>query len=546
MKQQSTTKGFALLSIAGIICKILSLVYVPIQYAIVGDTGNDVIGFGYRIYVFMFSLSNAGLPASISKMVAEQNAQGNFKNSRRIFKIAIIILVVFGATFTTILALSAKKIAVVCKQEQTYLMLLTLSPVFILTSINCSLRGFLQGNQNMAPTAISNVVEQFLNSLCTVIFIYLLFNFTGNNLSQKYSHAAAGSAIGTIAGASGALFFLVFSYIVTRKQIIIKEKYSNKIGDQLTNRSIIIELMKYIVPAWIGSLATSAADIIDSVSSIPRMLAGGLNIHTAYILNGQYMTQYQRTLSITMIVATALMTTLIPSVSKACSLENKKMLEHSINSSFKVLFIFMVPIVMGFTFYAKPAISLIFFNINSGGSQFLSMWGWSILLSGIITIQSAILIGISRPLSAPINLIAGMIIKFILNYSLLCIPTINMHGAAIGSAAGWIVCIVLNDRVIRNVKGIKIRYISKMSRPLLFSLTIGFTYYPFLLLYKIFRTIFHVGLICNDLSLIVIIAVCVYIYAALILKFKLLCKEELMSLPMGKQIVATFHKLRLL
>ncbi|HEX3027632.1 MAG TPA: oligosaccharide flippase family protein, partial [Clostridia bacterium] len=84
MKQQSTSKGFAILSIASILCKVLSLVYVPLQTAIVGYSGNGMISSGYRIYIFMFSLSNAGLPIALSKLISESDAVGNYKGSKKI------------------------------------------------------------------------------------------------------------------------------------------------------------------------------------------------------------------------------------------------------------------------------------------------------------------------------------------------------------------------------------------------------------------------------------------------------------------------------
>ena len=62
MKQQSSVKGFAVLSMASMVCKVLSLAYLPFQTWIVGDIGNGIISKGYNLYVFIYSLTNAGLP----------------------------------------------------------------------------------------------------------------------------------------------------------------------------------------------------------------------------------------------------------------------------------------------------------------------------------------------------------------------------------------------------------------------------------------------------------------------------------------------------
>jgi len=545
MKSQSTTKGFAILSAAGLICKILSLVYVPIQTAIVHDYGNNIINFGYRIYVFAFSFSNAGLPSSISKMVSEQLSVGNAKGSKKIFKIATITLIALSLIIAVLLASCANWIAIKTKQREAAVMLLTLSPVFIFTGINCALRGYFQGRSNMVPTAISQIIEQLFNSICTVVFIYLFFNYTGHTLSQKNSNAAAGSALGTIAGAVVATVFLIFMYLRTKRQRDYEEKNLIYEGSQLKSGEILLQIVKYSIPALIGSIAASAADMIDATNCIRRMTYGGISEVVAKNINGQYTTAFQRTLSISTFVATALMVALIPAISKACSLKDKKMLKHNIENSFRALFIFMIPSLVGFSVLAKPIISFIFFNTNQGGAQFLSIWGWTNILIGIITLQSGILIGLSKPFAAPLNLILGMFIKFFINYFLISIPALNMHGAAIGSAVGWIITVVLNNYFIEKGSGLDIRYHALFLRPLAFSTAIGiFSIITFNFIRFVSGITIHSRLFVNDMSLIITIILCGIIYSFLLTRSKTLKESDVLNLPMGKRLAILLKKIK--
>jgi stage V sporulation protein B len=50
MKEQSVAKGFAVLSAAGIIVKVVSLLYLPFLLAIIGDAGNGVYVAAYQVY----------------------------------------------------------------------------------------------------------------------------------------------------------------------------------------------------------------------------------------------------------------------------------------------------------------------------------------------------------------------------------------------------------------------------------------------------------------------------------------------------------------
>lgn len=551
-KQQTTAKGFAILSATSLLCKILSLIYVPIQAAIVGDVGNNVISYGFRLYVFMFALSNASLPSTISKMVAEQNTLGNYKGSKRIFRVATGMLLVFGILCSIILASGAKWISNQFAQSDTYLMLLTLSPVFLFTSINCALRGYFQGTRNMVPTAVSNVIEQVFNSVFTVVFIYIFYNFSAQ--SQKLSHAAAGSAVGTILGAVSASVFLLFIYYITRQQRLKLERSSTYDGPQMSNYQIFRILLRYVIPAIIGAVASSAADLIDSLNSIVRMTAGGLSENIAKAINGQYTTQYQRTISITTVVATALMTALVPAVSKACAGNDRKALKRTIYSGIKALYIFMIPCLAAFTFFAKPILSLIFFNSNvcklpelyvlhAASNQFMASWSWTYLFYGIITVQMGVLIGISKPLSGPLNLIAGMAVKLLMN--ILLLPVINMNGAALGSAVGWAITVVLNERAIRSRVNARTPYVRLALKPALFSVLMGIVYLPFCILEKGLGFAIHSKLLVNDIAMLITAVLGAYLYALMIVKSGTLSEAEIRRLPMGGKLAAICRRLRM-
>jgi stage V sporulation protein B len=210
--KQTTSKGFFILSFAGIINKILALIYVPIQLHIVGNYGNGIIGAGYKIYIFIYCLSNAGIPAAISKMVSEQIALGKFTNCQKILKTAGSILLIFGIVSSLFLALGAHWISQKIYQPDAYFMIVALSPTFLFTSIASTLKGYFQGRSNMIPTGIAQIIEQALNSLLTIIFVALFIKY-------GVEMAAMGSTIGTSFGALGSASFLLIVYFKNRRKV---------------------------------------------------------------------------------------------------------------------------------------------------------------------------------------------------------------------------------------------------------------------------------------------------------------------------------------
>jgi stage V sporulation protein B len=177
LKKQTTTKGFAILSMAGIINKVLALVYFPIQLYILGNVGNGIAGAGYNIYIFIFYLSNAGLLNVISKLVSEQIALNNYKNSQKIFKVAGLTLATSGMVFSIFMALGCREIAAINNMPKAYLTVLAVAPAVFFASISSAFKGYFQGFSNVVPTAVSQILEQIVNSTLTIAFMAIFIKY---------------------------------------------------------------------------------------------------------------------------------------------------------------------------------------------------------------------------------------------------------------------------------------------------------------------------------------------------------------------------------
>ena len=169
MKKQSTTKGFAILSAAGMFVKVLSLLYIGYLQRIITKGGYGYYSAAYQIYVFIYVLTNAGIPVAISKMISEFTAVKNYKDAVKSFKIARLLLLCLGMVMTLLLLLFAKPLTKLMDYEKSYLAVLALAPAILLTSIASAYRGYFQGRGNMTPTAISQVIEQVINIVFTLI-----------------------------------------------------------------------------------------------------------------------------------------------------------------------------------------------------------------------------------------------------------------------------------------------------------------------------------------------------------------------------------------
>ncbi len=220
-KKQSSGKSFlvqgSILAIAGVITKIIGAVYRVPLVNIMGDTGMGYYGVAFQIYAIALTLTSYSLPLAVSKLVSARVAVGQYKNAYKVFRGALAFAIMAGGTAALIIFFGAGFIAseIMAMSLSSYA-LRVLAPCILVVALLGVFRGFFQGNGSMIPTAFSQVLEQIVNAVVSVLGAYLLLRAgrAASDGSLGYAFAAAGGTLGTVAGAAAALLFLVFSYAV--------------------------------------------------------------------------------------------------------------------------------------------------------------------------------------------------------------------------------------------------------------------------------------------------------------------------------------------
>lgn len=546
MKKQSTSKSFAILGTTSIIVKVLAIIYLPFQTMILGNEGNGIVANGYNVFLFLFSFSNAGLPNAISKLVAEQTTHGNFKAANKILKCAYMVMLVLGVIIALFMALGARTLAKFANDDRTYYMFLVLSPTLVFTSVSCALRGYFQGRQNMIPVAISNVVEQLLNSIFTVVFAWLL-------IKHGIAAGAAGTAVGTIVGAIGAAAFLCYVFFILSGKHI-KREIRNTAPElpQPKTSDVYREILKYSFPAIINTVATCAVGLIDTFNCTRRLetirVAGKAvyNSSQASSLFGIYSYQYQRLFTLAIAFSTALVTSMIPAISEAIALRDHRLIKYRISESYKAIYLLTIPSIAGISFLAQPLITLVFVHHNSG-ADLVQFGTWTAIFMTIQYVQSGVLISAGKPMAPSVNLIIGMAAKMALNYVLIPIPSINIKGAIIGTSVGWVIAIILNQISINKSFHFKIYFIRMMIRPAFASVIMGVICMFF---YKGVYFVIHLAIrqyvIASDITVILSALFGAAIYFGVMVLIGGATKKDIKRLPMGGKIYSIVSKVPML
>ena len=212
MQKKSFIKGALILSAAGILSKILGAVYrIPFARIVEGE-GLGIYQMAYPFYTLILAVSTAGIPLAVSKLISERECQGDYDGVRKVFRLSLIALTAFGILASGLLFLSADWISInILKEPRAALSLKAIAPAILFTSVIANFRGFFQGHQRMTPTAISQVLEQFVRVGTVFIATWFL-------LDKGLELTAAGASFGASTGSFAALVVIILIYMFSRER----------------------------------------------------------------------------------------------------------------------------------------------------------------------------------------------------------------------------------------------------------------------------------------------------------------------------------------
>ena len=448
-KGQNFVKGAAILGIAGVVVKILGAIYrIPLSN-IIKPEGMGYYQTAYPFYVLLLTISTAGVPVAVAKLVAEKRAIGDYKNAHKIFKVALIGLIFLGLVTSMVIAFGAKSIVEYLGNENAYYALIALVPALFFVPIMSAFRGFFQGSQSMVPTALSQIVEQFFRVITGLSLTVLL-------LGRGIPIAAGGASFG---GSMGAIFgTLVIMGIYLRQKKEIQLEIDTTVKErEYSIKSIIKDLLLIAVPITLGAAISPIMDTIDAALVLRRLQAINYSAAQANDLYGQLKGMAQTLINLPQVFSIAISMSLMPAIANASSRKSKEEVAELISTGLRITLLIGLPAAFGLFVLAKPIVSLLYFNLTAGENavtgEILQYLALGVVFLTLVQALTAIIQGLGKPFIPVRNLLFGAIAKIILTYFLTAIPAINVKGAAISTVVAFAIAGSLNFLyVIRVVK----------------------------------------------------------------------------------------------
>ena len=528
-KKQSFFGGAAVLAVGVVIVKIIGALFKIPLANILSETGNADFNNAYNIYAVLLTISTAGLPVALSKMISEAKTLGRERQARRVLKVSFAAFLTLGVLSFVIMWFGNEKCAALLNNPNAAYGIKALAPGVVCVGCLAAFRGFAQGSFRMTPTAVSQIIEAV-----SKLFIGLGLSMYVVSLGYEDYIAAAAAIVGVTVGSVLALVYMLIDYLRHRPRTL---------GTDTPDASgaILKRLLSIAIPITLSASMVSIITLIDT-SLVQGQLqnALGYTLKETRHLYGTYssgMNLYNLPSS----MMTALTISVIPTVSASLARNDRVHTSRVINSSLRVTGLMAFPMGLGLWALAEPIMKLCYPRYDSElGGSLLAVLGIASMFVCLMLISNSILQSYGRVHVPVFTMLIGGVVKIIFNYNLTAVPSINIHAAPFGTLVCFVIVSSLNLFFVYCTMEDKPNYFKVFAKPLIASLVMAvcarFSY-------RFFAA--HIALggatttqIVN-VGLAVVLAVIVYV--ALVLALRIVTRDDLALLPKGEKLARILH-----
>ena len=521
-----------ILAAAGIICRLIGLIYrVPLA-DILTDEGNGYYSTAYNIYTIVLLLASYSIPSAISKLMAGKLEQREYRNAQRIFYCALMYVGTVGLVAGLFLFFGADFLL----EGKAALVLKAFAPTVLIYGFLGVLRGYFQAHKSMVQTSVSQIFEQILNAAVSVGAAYYFMQ-----VFESPEYGAIGSALGTMAGVVTALFVMLWAYMINRG--LIKKRIRRDKANVLDSYGDIFKSMLFIVTPIILSTFIYNFNITlnNNLCTKIAMKHLGMTEQESYSIFGIYSGKAVLLSDVPVALASAMSAALIPVVSGAFIREGCKAAGEKVEVAVQTTMLFAIPAAVGMFALAEPVLDLLFSFSTPEDLQMavllLRMMTVSIAFYSLSTVSNGILQGIGKVNLPVINAAIALAVQTVVVVGLLLGTKLGIYALPIAFIVYAALMSVLNQLAVRKELDCRIRMGQVFVKPLISSLVMGVVAY---LVYSVIYLVLPVNIVA--LGIAVVLALAVYGVAMIVCGG--ITEETLDNIPKGGALKPLLRKVK--
>ena len=518
---KSMVGGMTVLGITGIVCKLIGVLFsIPLTW-LIGTGGQGLFQSVYPTYSLLLTVSSAGLPVAVSRMVSHALTKDDPRSAKLVFRTALIMLTVIGVLLSLTMLTGSGFLARRVDQPESRIGFIVIAPCVAVVCMLSAFRGFMQGQQNMVPTAISQLIEQ-VGKVCISLPLAWLGMQKGG-----IAYGAAGALLGITCVEAIALLYMVLCYVRKKKAFCSLPQLET--GRSINRKEAMTQLIRISVPITISACIVPLANFIDSAMLVKRMMVAGLDMDTARRYYGIFAGLVIRLINIPTALALSISMSLVPAVAAAVAAGSMENVRRQSNLGLRFAFLIGFPCSVGMSLLSKHILAFFYARTLTAtelqvGSEVLAISSLTVLLFTVVQATSAILQGVHKQRLPMYTLVAGVACKITLNYILVGTPGIHVHGGPFASLACYTVSMIPNLYFVTKYTGLRFQWNEWVVKPGMAAALMGAAVLGL-----------RAVLPMNHFTTLLMIAIGSVVYLAAALLLKAIRREDFASLRRGKK-----------
>lgn len=534
----SLVKNASVLMIASIISRVIGLLYRRPLGSILGSVGLGYYGYASNLYSILLLISSYSIPMATSKIISEMLAKKEYRGAHKVFRGAMLYAVIVGGV-TALICFFGGAILLPQNQQNALPALRALAPTIFLSAILGVLRGYFQAHRTMTPTSISQILEQIMNAIVSILAAWILIrNLAPEGGTRAAIYGAMGGTIGTGAGVVVGLLFMTFVYMLNRGYFRRKIAHDRRSSEQ-SYQEILKMLVLMITPIIFTSFIYNCSAYADSYLYSAIQGFNGMSADSISAAYGEYSNYYVPLVSIPLAMASASTSAMMPEVSGKYAIGQFDELNRQVNQTLRLTMFICIPCMIGLTVLAKPIMGVLFPSASElaekllfAGSVFVVTDSFSIVTGGVLqAIGKQHMALVNAGISLAVNLASLAVMLF-------ARPGLDIYAVMLSNIIFSLVCCFLN--ILSMKKHLRTRHEIRKTyvEPLASSVIMG------AVAWLIYTALFHLTR-RPFIGLLVAILVAIVVYLVSYVVISKTTEEEMYRFPMGGRIVKFLRLIRI-
>lgn len=436
--------------------RFFGFTYEILLSKILGAEAMGVFQMATSLLMFFLVFTISGVPTAVTKFVAEETSLNNKYNVEKIFKISLIFNFFISIFLSFILFYFSQFIAIqVFKDESMVIAVYLLIPPLIIISCSNIIRSYFYGRKNVITPSISQTIEHFPRFIIVIGLFFIL-----RPINPFYGTLIA------ILGISIGEFFDILWSAFSKKRL-----YSYKLNKPINSWNgfkTLSKLLTFSVPLTISGIFSVSLNFLNSILIPSRLIYVGYTRSMAMSSFGRITGMVMPLIHLPFVVTSALVVSLIPSLSEQIMRGQYEDIKKDISLSIKATLLISIPLTICFIIFHKAIAINLYGDILV--SPYIKILALGTPLLALQHLFLGVLTGINRQTGATISRMIGMSIRVFLIYILMGNPKYEINGFFISFFVSNLFILLLDIIILRKNFVLKVNYLDIFLKPIIASI----------------------------------------------------------------------------